>query len=212
MSATLAQALVAAQAEMPPVDKTGRGNYGTYATLDHLIALTRPVLNKHGLSIMQLPTVSDLGQPCLRTIIRHESGEAVSADAPLFLPKQDMQALGSAITYARRYGWASACGVASEHDDDAQSVVTTQASAASPPAADAAPYSTDGPFRWPSGKHSGKTFAETPSDYLDWYAENGPRPEVKAAIELYRGEQFALAGAVEDDDIPFMPTLGPDGI
>lgn len=208
MNATLAQALVAAQAEMPAVDKTGRGNFGTYATLDHLIALTRPVLNRHGLSIMQLPTLSDLGHPCLRTIIRHESGEEVSADAPLFLPKQDMQALGSAITYARRYGWASACGVASEHDDDAQSVVATS----SPARTDAEP-STDGPFRFPSGKYQGKTFAETPDDYLDWYLSNGPRQDTKDAIELHRSEQFALAGMADDtDDIPFMPTLSPDGI
>lgn len=212
--ATLAVALVAAQAEMPAVDKTGRGNFGTYATLDHLIALTRPVLNKHGLSIMQLPVVSELGQPMLRTIIRHESGESVVADAPLFLPKQDMQALGSAITYARRYGWASACGVASEHDDDGDSASSREgaAGAAHSPAAPA-PTLTDEEFRWTTGKNTGKTLAETPDDYLDWYVANGPKQDVRAAIELHR--EFVAVGAGVgggDDDIPFAPTLSPEGI
>ena len=39
---------------------------------------------------------------------------------PLILAKQDMQALGSAITYARRYAWAAALGIAADEDDDHQ--------------------------------------------------------------------------------------------
>lgn len=126
----LAQALVSAQAEMPAVDETGKSNFGAHMTLDHLIAITRPVLNKNGLAIVQLPAVGELGQPVLRTTISHVSGESLSADAPLFLPKQDMQALGAAITYARRYAWASACGVTSEKDDDGDSIRVASGSSA----------------------------------------------------------------------------------
>lgn len=118
----LAKALVAAQAAMPPVDEDGKGNYGAHMTLDHLIALTKPKLNEHGLALLQFPAISELGAPVLRTVILHESGEEMRTDTPLFMPRQDMQALGAAITYARRYAWASALGISSEKDDDADSI------------------------------------------------------------------------------------------
>jgi uncharacterized protein (DUF3820 family) len=118
VSDTLATALISAQSEMPAVEKTARANYGMYATLDHIIAKTRSVLNKHGLSIVQFPVVTDTGGPGLKTTILHSSGESVSAITPLILVKQDMQSLGSAITYARRYAWASALGISAEADDD----------------------------------------------------------------------------------------------
>jgi hypothetical protein len=119
-AATLGAALVAAQADMPAVDKDGTNPHfrNQFVTLDNLIAKTRPVLNRHGLSLMQFPSVSDLGAPTLTTRITHTSGESVEYVMPLFLPKQDMQTLGSAITYARRYAWAAALGISSDEDDD----------------------------------------------------------------------------------------------
>src|SRR5437764_274334 len=57
----LAEALVAAQAELPcALGKDADGQIGQrsyrYLTLDKLIAETRPILTKHGLTIMQWPT------------------------------------------------------------------------------------------------------------------------------------------------------------
>lgn len=120
----LAAALVKAQAAMPAVEDNARANYGTYVTLDHLIAKTRNILNEHGLAIVQFPSVSELGAPTLRTILIHgESGERLEADCPLFLNgKNDMQALGGAITYARRYGWGAALGISTDQDDDGNAV------------------------------------------------------------------------------------------
>ena len=56
----LAEALVAAQAELPCVlGKDADGQIGTrayrYLTLDKLIAATRPILQKHGIGILQCP-------------------------------------------------------------------------------------------------------------------------------------------------------------
>ena len=117
----LAAALVAAQAEMPAVepDQVNPHFKTRFVSLDHLIAKTRPVLNRHGLALVQLPATSDLGLPVLRTTLIHgPTGEQVSADTPLILQKQDMQAFGAAITYARRYAWAAALGIASDEDND----------------------------------------------------------------------------------------------
>ena len=117
---TLAEALVAAQLEMPAVakDSTNPHFRTRFVSLDHLIAETRPVLNRHGLSIQQFPGISDLGQPTLVTVLRHVSGERLEYAAPLYLSASTMQGLGAALTYARRYAWAAALGVASDDDDD----------------------------------------------------------------------------------------------
>lgn len=119
--ATLAQALAAAQAEMPAVKKDQINPHfkSRFVSLDEIIKETRPVLNKHGLAIMQLPERAEDGMPVLRTILIHAaSGERIESSAPLLPGKQDMQGLGAAITYMRRFAWASACGIASEDDDD----------------------------------------------------------------------------------------------
>jgi hypothetical protein len=116
---TLAAALVAAQADMPAVAKDGTNPHfrSQFVTLDALIAATREVLNRHGISISQGAT-GDHNEPRLTTTLQHTSGEAWGLTMPLYPAKQDMQALGAAITYARRYAWAAILGIASEEDDD----------------------------------------------------------------------------------------------
>jgi hypothetical protein len=136
-SSGLAQALVDAQTAMPAVKKDGKNPHfdSTFVTLDELIAVTRPVLNQHGLAIRQLPITNDAGMPILRTTIVHgASGEELTADTPLFLPRNDMQAFGAAVTYARRYAWAAMLGIASEEDDDGNSATPTDAAPSQPKA------------------------------------------------------------------------------
>ncbi len=128
---TLAQALLAAQADMPAVEKDGTNPHfkSKFVTLDHLLAVTVPVLNKHGITLLQFPSVGEGGQT-LTTILQHESGEKVEYAAPIILQKNDPQGQGSAITYMRRYALAAALGISSEADDDGSA-----ASAPSTPAA-----------------------------------------------------------------------------
>jgi hypothetical protein len=45
--------------------------------------------------------------------------ETMEQTMPLYLADKTMQGLGAAITYARRYAWAAALGIASEEDTDA---------------------------------------------------------------------------------------------
>jgi hypothetical protein len=118
----LAEALIAAQAELPtaiPRDSQGVGY--RYTSLDKLIEVTRPILNKYGIMITQEPThqlVGDTLRPVLVT--RMECGDDRSGfSTPLYVTDQTMQGFGAAITYARRYAWAAALGIASEEDTDA---------------------------------------------------------------------------------------------
>jgi hypothetical protein len=118
----LAEALVAAQAELPtaiPRDSQGAGY--RYTSLDGLIAATRPILNAHDLNITQWPSyvaLTDGLRPTLVTRISHASGESSEERTPLYVEAKTMQGLGAAITYARRYAWAAALGIASEEDTD----------------------------------------------------------------------------------------------
>jgi hypothetical protein len=120
----LTEALVAAQAELPtaiPRDSQGAGY--RYTSLDALIAATRPILNKHGLTLTQHPctieTADGNKMPGLATTISHVEGQLFKTTMPLYLTDKTMQGLGAAITYARRYAWAAVLGIASEEDTDA---------------------------------------------------------------------------------------------
>lgn len=164
--ASLAAALVAAQAEMPAVEEDGvNPHFGSkFTTLDQLIARTRNVLNQHGLAIVQ-GAVSDADNPALMTKLYHASGEVLTVVTPLYLGKRDMQGLGAAITYARRYAWAALLGIASEEDDDGNRASVTVTRKAGPDE----PW----PGTWPMGKFEGKSLADTPDGYLRWYIDKG---------------------------------------
>lgn len=116
----LAAALVAAQAEMPAVTPDGTNPHfrSKFVTLGKLIAKARPVLNRHGIAVVQLPSQDDQGRPALTTRLVHESGESMEATMPLLLSKSDPQGLGSALTYAKRYALAAALGISDQEDDD----------------------------------------------------------------------------------------------
>src|SRR3990167_7197450 len=109
-------ALVAAQKELPAIEKVGTNPHfgNAYTTLDTLIAKVRPILNGHGIALLQFPSANEAGQPTLVTVLAHESGESIEYAAPIFPPKNDPQGQGSAITYMRRYAAASALRISAE--------------------------------------------------------------------------------------------------
>src|SRR5690606_332377 len=86
----------------------------------------RPLLSKHGLSIVQSPS-GDGERISSHTMLIHESGEWIEFD-PLVLKAEKMtpQGAGSAITYGRRYALSAVLGISSEDDDDGNSLEKTQ--------------------------------------------------------------------------------------
>lgn len=115
----LATALNAFQAELVTVGKTAANPFfkSKYADLATIMLASQPVLTKHGLAVVQLPDNLE-GRPALTTILMHSSGQSVQATVPLILTKEDPQGVGSAITYARRYGYAAALQIVIDEDDD----------------------------------------------------------------------------------------------
>lgn len=139
--ASLADALVKAQAEMPHVIKGTSGQVGQnrnykYADLPSILDAVRPVLKAHGLTYLQTPLPCDNGV-LLQTRIIHESGEWI-ADGGLHMPaqKHDAQGYGSALTYARRYGLTAMLGIGTDDDDgkaSTESPARTQQPVKGPP-------------------------------------------------------------------------------
>jgi hypothetical protein len=116
----LATALAKAQGEMEGASKDRKNPAfnSKYADLASVWDAVREPLSKHGLSIVQLPCPALAGEVGLVTTLLHESGESISQ--VFYMPVKDAknaQAVGSALTYARRYALMAVCGIAPEDDD-----------------------------------------------------------------------------------------------
>lgn len=114
----LATALAKAQPEIKSALKDSSNPFfkSKYADLHSTWEACREALNKNGLSIVQ--TICTNGEESLLiTTLLHQSGQWIEGSCPLLNQKKDMQGLGSAISYARRYSIAAICGVVSDDDD-----------------------------------------------------------------------------------------------
>lgn len=130
--ANIASALSKFQAEVkqPKKDKDNPFFRSKYVPLESVISAIAPTLEKHGLSYYQ-STGTNGESAVVTTLVMHSSGEYIESD-PLEAPalqstkgngkEYNAQGVGSAITYLRRYSLTAALGIASEDDDDGNSL------------------------------------------------------------------------------------------
>jgi hypothetical protein len=115
----IALALVKAQKAFGPALK-GSNNpafKSKYADLSACVEAVIDSLNENGIFLTQKSVPCDSGVS-VETIFLHESGEVFSGGVThVPVTKQDAHGVGSALTYARRYGLMAACGIAPEDDD-----------------------------------------------------------------------------------------------
>ena len=119
--ATLNQAILALQAQLPRIGKGSTGQVGTrvykYADLPAIMDAIRDLMIKFSLIWVCKPAVLDGGLFVLATSLRHvPSGESEDGAVPLPLT-QGPQAVGSAITYFRRYGLLAVLNIVVDDDD-----------------------------------------------------------------------------------------------
>lgn len=111
-------ALAKAQGEIEGAAK-GKENphfRSRYADLASVWDACRAPLSKNGLSVVQMPfTRGNLTG--VRTVLGHSSGQWIACTATTTPRDQGPQALGSCLTYLRRYALAAFAGVAPEDDD-----------------------------------------------------------------------------------------------
>lgn len=118
--AKLAAALVLAQTEMGGAVKDAANPFfkSKYADLGSVIKAIKEPCSKHGLSYIQLPIRSENGVGVVTRLL-HESGEWLEGEYTLPMVKNDPQAAGSAITYARRYALSALFSIP-QVDSDAE--------------------------------------------------------------------------------------------
>lgn len=174
----LAEALAKAQGELRSVvkDRTNPHFKNRYATLDAIVEAVRPVLSKHGLSVIQGAS-EGVGNFSVTTMLLHSSGEFITNTVPMSLAKSDAQGVGSAITYGRRYGISAILSLATDEDDDGEAAVKTPKAEPKPvvkpervksPEAKAKVSMEEAmTFPYPAkGEHHGKPMGEVPIEIV----------------------------------------------
>lgn len=159
----IAAALAKAQGEMGGAVKDAANPFfkSKYADLASVWDACRGPLTTHGLSVVQFPKTEYSGTPepyqwtskggetrngvrvvCVVSVITrilHASGQWLEDAVSTMLPTGDPQAVGSAITYLRRYALQSVAGVAPEDDDAEAAHRVGNGQSAKPAAVPAAP-------------------------------------------------------------------------
>ena len=116
----IAVALVKFNNEVSKIGKDSANPHfkNKYASLDNIIDEIRPILTKHGLSILQMPG-GDGEKFSMTTMLIHESGEWIESQPIVMRPvKNDPQGIGSCTTYARRYSLSAFLSLNTGEDDD----------------------------------------------------------------------------------------------
>lgn len=140
----IAAALLEAQKNMGMAVKAAKNPFfkSKFADLNSVREAVMPALNESGISVLQL-MVNEDGRNFVRTTLMHNSGEFISSDTEVVVAKaSDPQALGSAISYARRYGLQAMLCVGAEDDDGERAMSRASSEDASPKAQPAAVATT----------------------------------------------------------------------
>lgn len=149
-----AVALNNAQKKMGSAVKGAKNPYfkSKYADLNSVIEACKEVLNSEGISVLQ-PVVSDSSGDYVETVLIHTSGQHLASRTKLKMAKDnDMQAYGSAISYARRYGLQSMVLLPSSEDDDGEATMGRKELVPEAPKKEVKPATPEATFFKPSNK------------------------------------------------------------
>jgi len=123
---TIYAALARAQATYQSAQKNGYNPHykSSFSTFEDLVLASRESLTREGLSVSQYLNSED-DKEYLITLLMHSSGEMLKSRVRIYVKDStDIQKFGSAMTYLKRYVYASMCGIStSEQDDDGSSVM-----------------------------------------------------------------------------------------
>jgi hypothetical protein len=97
-------------------DSTNPHFKSKYADLSSVVDAVKQPLLEQGITFLQGVSGVENGV-AVETMLLHVSGEWMSSTLEIPASKHDAQGYGSAITYGRRYGLQSMCGVPAEDDD-----------------------------------------------------------------------------------------------
>lgn len=179
----LSGALAKAQAEMPAVEKNATNPFlkNRYADLGAVIEAAKPILARHGLSVVQMPVTFE-NTVGVTTMLMHESGEWL--EGTILLPlgeekgKSIAQVVGSVITYLRRYSYASILGMYADEDTDGNK----PASAAKP-----APMTYEQAAQMATAQ--GTKFLDLTNEQLETVITQSKNPQAREAAQIIKNKR-----------------------
>jgi len=122
--AELYAALAKAQGEIKAAEAKAEADMGTYtfryADLAACLDVIRKPLSDNELCLIQIPSLLDNDVVHMRTVLGHSSGQTISCEMSMTPEKGGPQAIGTCMSYLRRYSLCALIGVA-QFDDDARS-------------------------------------------------------------------------------------------
>ena len=121
----LVTALAKAQSEITPAIKDSLNPHfkSKYADLSSVWEACRLPLTKNGLAVIQTTEVIN-DKLTVVTTLAHSSGQWMKSNLPVLTATNTPQALGSALTYMRRYALSAITGVAPGDDDDGEAAMS----------------------------------------------------------------------------------------
>ena len=127
---TLSEALLKFKATEIKVVKDSKNSFYANSDINNVLRTIQPTLNDLGIVIVQSVAINELGNDVLNTKIfmSHDSKDCMESSVRLIMPqgKENMQTLGAAVTYARRYGIISMFSleaIGQDADDDGNRAV-----------------------------------------------------------------------------------------
>lgn len=112
-TAELFEALSKVQGEIQNAHKKSKGYNYTYADLSACYEVSREPMAKHGLALTQFP----LGRNGMISILCHKSGQWMRAPMAMTPKDNSPQAVGSVLTYMRRYAHNAILAIGADDDD-----------------------------------------------------------------------------------------------
>lgn len=217
----LISAFIKAQSEMnnARLDSKNPHFKSEYASLESVLDAIKPILNKHGIAIFQ-PMVEVNDRPFIKTILYHESGESIESLTPVIFEKQTAQAMGSGISYARRYALQSLVCIGSD-DDDANAATESHKTNEKPQERRVNSNTNTSPYVVRFGPDKGKTFdelgvsaisskmAQLKFSKADFAKTDMAKEFLKNADDWLKGNQDPLDKALSQKD-DFMNEQDPD--
>lgn len=218
--AGLYEALRAAQATLPEVGKNrtakvkGKSKSGNefeysykYADITDVLSAIRPHFARYGITILQPTRIDGNALQVATRLVHDKTGQFEESLYPVAAIGADHQALGSALTYARRYALCSMIGLAPDEDADGQ-----HAASSGPAGGERSPSRDPQPRQQLNSSQAKKEdawgrFTRTLENFTDlsdleeWWADGTTQAKIDAmpkawqeqAAEAYEKKQEALA-------------------
>ena len=126
---TLHRRLLAFHMEVGKIRKTGTNPHfrSRYADINAVLETVMPVLTSNGIILVQMPDINEFGHVLVTYLVNaDDKTDFIKSTTPLILPKHDMQAYGSAVTYSRRYALISMLDLETVDDDGNRAVQPQQ--------------------------------------------------------------------------------------